>query len=198
MDAKSARERLAPLLEQAYFTSREAARVGVSSPLLAYYVKIGVLERLARGVYRGVNAPGVADFRWEDLVLAMARVKQGVVCLVTALALYELTEELPRQHWIAIPHGTRHRAGATVKVVRMRNITLGQTTLDIDGIALPIFDRERTLVDAFKYLSKETAIKALKAAVLKQGDEKIDLEKVRKYAKVLRVKMQPYLLMVST
>lgn len=49
-----------------------------------------------------------------------------------------------------------------------------------------------------KYLSTETAIKALRLAITKQGKEKIHLEKLRKYAKSQRVKIEPYLLAVST
>jgi hypothetical protein len=33
---------------------------------------------------------------------------------------------------------------------------------------LPIFDRERTIVDAFRYLGRETALKALKKALTRR------------------------------
>jgi hypothetical protein len=36
-----------------------------------------------------------------------------------------------------------------VKVVRMRNHTLGKATINIDGAIVPIFDKERTILDAF-------------------------------------------------
>ena len=90
-----------------------------------------------------------------------------------------------------------HRALPTTKVVRMRNLTLGKTTTKIGNVTLPIFDRERTLVDAFRYLGRETALKALKAALAKKGAEKIDIEKIRKYAKILRVKIEPYLIAMT-
>ncbi len=66
-----------------------------------------------------------------------------------------------------------HRAMPTTKVVRMRNLTLGKTTIKIGNITLPIFDRERTIVDAFRYLGRETALKALKVALTKKGPEKM-------------------------
>jgi hypothetical protein len=46
-----------------------------------------------------------------------------------------------------------------------------------------IFDRERTIVDAFRYLSKEIAIKALKMAVKNLSDKKLDIKKLQRYAK---------------
>jgi len=45
-----------------------------------------------------------------------------------------LTEEIPRQHWIAIKYSTRHRTTSSTKVVRMRNLDLGQTKIKISGI----------------------------------------------------------------
>lgn len=198
MKSKNSLLILSPLFKTPYFTSNEASQLGVNASVLAYYVKVGALERIERGVYRSVDAPPIKDFRWEDLVYAMARVKDGVICQVTALAIYGLTDEIPRQHWIAIHHNTRHRADSSVKIIRTRDITLGRTKINIEGIALSIFDRERTIVEAFKYLGNEAAIKALKLAVEKKGNEKIDLAKIRNYAIMLRVNIHPYILMVTT
>lgn len=190
-------EKLDSLLKEPSFTAQEARDRGVSAKLLAYHIKQGHLVKLGRGIYRGLHAKEMDDFRWEDLAESLACVKNGVICLVSALALYELTDEIPRQHWIAISHATRHRANPSVKIVRMRNIDLGSTFIEISGIRMPIFDRERTIVDAFRYLSSEIAIKALRVAVTKRGREKIRLEALRKYAKALRVKIEPYLLALS-
>ena len=198
MRSKSALKTLAPLLQAPSFTSREAAQLGISAAILGYYLKSGDIERISRGIYRAINAPSVEDFRWEDLVFAVRKLKNGVVCLTSALALYELTEEIPRQFWIAVENSTRHRAPSSTKVVRMRNLTLGKTEFKIGDIKIPIFDRERTIVDSFRYLSKETAIKALKIAITQKGSKKIKLEKIRKYAKILRFKIDPYILSVTT
>ena len=142
--------------------------------------------------------PSMEDFRWEDLTLTMRKIKNGVICLTTALAIYGLTDEIPRKHWIAIDNTTRHRADSSTKIVRMRNIELGKTTIKINSMRLSIFDRERTIVDAFRFLSIETAIKALRKGLSLAGNEKLRIEKLRKYAKILRVKIDPYLLGVST
>lgn len=199
MRPRTALQQLGPLLHVPSFTSREAARLGVHPSTLAHYVKRGELERLARGVYRSTSAPSIEDFRWEDLATAARSVKDGVICLTSALALYGLTEEIPRQHWIAIRNTTRHRTGPSIRVVRMRNLDLGRTEIDMNGLHLPIFDRERTILDAFRYLGRETAIKALRSALTaKKREERIDTEKVRKYAKRLRVQIEPYLLAVTT
>jgi predicted transcriptional regulator of viral defense system len=197
MKPKNALDRLKPLLRTPHFTSEEARLRGVSASTLAYYVKQNELMRIGHGVYRSTNISVTGDFRWEDLIEAMQRVKEGVVCLISALALYHLTEEMPSQHWIAIRNETRHRAMTNTKVVRMRNLTLGKTTIKIGKVTLPIFNRERTIVDAFRYLGRETALKALKVALTKRGRAKIDIEKIRIYAKTLRVKIEPFLIAMT-
>jgi predicted transcriptional regulator of viral defense system len=198
MKPKNALEKLRPLLHLPSFTSQDAYLLGVTAATLAYYVKQKELIRIGHGVYRGTNALIVSDFRWEDLVEAMQRVRKGVVCLTSALSLYHLTEEIPSQHWIAIRNDTLHRgAMPTTKIIRMRNLELGKTTIKIGKIILPIFDRERTIVDSFRYLGRETALKALKMALKKRGTEKIDIEKIRKYAKQLRIKIEPFLMVMT-
>jgi hypothetical protein len=65
-------------------------------------------------------------------------------------------------------------------------------------MVVPIFDRERTIVDAFRLLSREVAIKALKMALTQPGHRRLDLVKLQAYAKKLRVNIDPYLMTVTT
>lgn len=41
-------------------------------------------------------------------------------------------------------------AAPIIKIVRMRNLNLSKTTINIDDITVPIFDRERTMIRAFE------------------------------------------------
>lgn len=194
MNRKSAIKKLGSLLQAVSFTSKQAGLRGVSAALLSYYVKLQIIHRIGHGIYRGSKAIGCDDFRFEDLVDAMQKVHGGVICLVSALSLYNLTEEIPRQHWIAIRNSTHHRATMDIKIVRMRNIKLGRTTIKIGDVKCNIFDRERTIVDAFRFLGRETALKALKFSLEKKGREKIDFGKMQEYAIKLHVKIEPYIL----
>ncbi len=80
----------------------------------------------------------------------------------------------------------------------MRNMELGKTKVDIGSETVQIFDVERTILDAFRYLGVEIGVKALKAALVKSGKDKLDLKKLQKYAKELRVKIAPYIMAVTT
>lgn len=197
MKAKRKLANLGQFRKSILFTVEDAKGAGVSSGLLAYYVRKGNLRRLSRGIYRDAKAECKLDLRWEDLVVAALSIPDGAICLVSALAIYNLTEEIPREHWIAIPHRLRapHRNG--IRGVRMRNMSLGKTEMTLGGGRISIFDRERTLVDSFRYLGRETAIKALKMYFSESGRYKPDIQKLRAYARKLRVPIEPYLITVT-
>lgn len=188
-----------PLLRQASFTADEVKQFGVSTAHLGYYIKKGMIKRLGRGIYQGAEYQGFPEnFRWEDLIEAVNSVPGGVICLISALAIYDITEEIPREHWIAVAHTTSIQREGRVRIVRFRNMELGRTKVDLNGIEIPIFDRERTIVDSFRLLSRETAIKALKMALSKKGAKRLDLKKLQLYAKKLRFNIIPYLITATT
>ena len=198
MRPKTSLRKLDSLLKRPSFTSKEANRFGVSTATLGHYVKQGYLERLDRGVYRAPISPRVEDFRWEDLSETVYKVEGGVICLTSALILYELSEEMPREHWIAVSYRKTPKPRPHTKIVRMRNMKLGLGHIELDGIKLPIFDRERTIVDAFRYLSIEIAIKALKRGLTQKNGPRIDIKKVQEYAKEMRFNITPYLVTLTT
>lgn len=187
------------LLRKASFTADDAKKLGVFPAHLAYYIKKGKIKRIGRGIYQGFDFQYPLDyFHWEDLIEAVNSVPGGVVCLISALSLYDITEQIARQHWIAVPHSTSIKERRLTKIMRFRNMELGKTTIDLGGIQVPIFDRERTIIDSFRLLSRETAIKGLKMALAKRGKERLDLRKLQEYAKKLRYNIQPYLMTATT
>ncbi len=199
MEKSSCLSTIQSLLAQPSFTADEAKKLGVSPAHLAYYIKKGQLKRLSRGIYQSTDYQGAPEnFQWEDLIEAVNSVPGGVICLISALAIHDITEEIPRQHWIAVSHSTSINRGDLVRIVRFRNMELGKTTLNLAGCQIPIFDRERTIIDSFRQLSRETAIKALKMALAKKGEERLDLRKLQSYAKKLRYNIHPYLITATT
>lgn len=190
--------KLKPLLKKPLFTSKEARELGVNPPALAYLVKTGQIQRIRHGVYRGARSPSVPGFKWSDLAESALSIPNGVICLISALAIYELTEEIPREHWIAVKRDSKMRVPRPIRIVRFRNTTLGRTQINLDGVKVPIYDRERTIVDSFRQLDREVAIKALKMALAAKKKDRIDLKKLQQYAKQLRVPITPYLMAVTT
>jgi predicted transcriptional regulator of viral defense system len=191
--------RLGKLLHKSQFTTKEALEAGVPRHILSRLCKNGKIERICKGIYRSLNFD-FSDYEnliWEDLFKIAAAIPSGVICLISALSFYDLTDEIPREHWIAIPHVKKALGIPNVRFVRMRNISLGITCIKTGQYKVKIFDRERCIIDAFRYLSKEIAIKALKNYF---EDEKIkkSILKLDEYAKKLRVNIKPYILAYTT
>lgn len=190
---------LGSLLKKQFFTAKEARERGVYSALLGYYVKSGNLRRLGHGIYQSVDYEGDAsDYQWADLIEAVHSIPNGVVCLITALSIYGITDEIPRQHWIAVPHSTTIRGRRTVRIIRLRNMELGKTVIALETKQIPIFDVERTIIDSFRLLPAEIAVKALKMAIAGKAKQKLDLAKLQDYARILRFSITPYLVTATT
>ncbi len=189
---------LKDLFARPVFYAAEAREAGIHPSRLSYYVKTNRIERIGHGVYRGVDSSVDVDFQWEDLIIIAKSIPQGIICLVSALALYELTDEMPREHWIAVPHSTTAPKRDHTRIIRMRDMKTGKTMYTIGQETVVIFDKERTIVDAFRYLSKEIAIKALKAAASGRAPKKLDIKKLQQYAKQFGLNLEPYILTVTT
>lgn len=181
------------LSKKAVFSSTEGKEAGIPPRMLAYFCEKGQIEKVCRGMYKIKNLDFSSEFEWEDLVVAILSVPNGVICLISALCYYGLTDEIMREFWIAVPHATTSPSRKNARIVRMRNISFGQTTIKIGTQKIKIFDRERTVVDAFRYLDKETALKTLQTYLKASKERKPDIDKLLKYAKKLRVDLTPYI-----
>lgn len=93
--------------EHGVLRTREALELGIHPETLYQMRDEGELEQLTRGVYRLADAPPLAH---PELVAVAARAPQAVVCLISALALFDLTSQVPHEVDIAVRRGgTRPR-----------------------------------------------------------------------------------------
>lgn len=189
---------IARLAERAVFTAEEARETGIPPRMLAHFCNKGLIERISRGVYKGTAAKIDIDFRWEDLALVAMSIPNGVICLISALCYYGLTDQIMREFWIAVPHTSKSPKRPKTHIVRMRNIELGQTEFTLGANHLKIFDRERTVVDTFRHLNHEIALKALQAYLKQREPSRPNLDKLLKHAKILRVNIYPYIMALTT
>jgi predicted transcriptional regulator of viral defense system len=181
------------LSKKAVFSSAEGREAGIPSRMLAYFCLKGQIEKISRGMYKIKDLDFNSAFEWEDLAITTLSIPNGVICLISALCYYSLTDEIMREFWIAVPHATTSPFRENARIVRMRNISFGQTFVTISKRKIKIFDRERTVVDSFRYLDKETALKALQAYLKADKERKPDIDKLLRYAKKLRVDLTPYI-----
>jgi predicted transcriptional regulator of viral defense system len=180
-----------------FFTSEEAVDRGIPRHALAYLEKRGDLERIYPGVYRFSGYVPEVEFQWENLGLIAASVPGSVICLISALVFYDLTDQVMREIWLAVQHESYPPKRPNTRIIRMRNIDLGKSCIALGEYQVQIFDRERCIIDAFRYLSKEIAIKALQRYFQSKA-AKPNPKKLGAYAKKLRVNITPYILACTT
>lgn len=156
----------------------------------------GLLDKIGRGLYR---LPSHPRSEHESLATVATKVPQAVFCLLTALQFHELTTQLPRQLWIAMPRSS-HVPRIDYPPVKMVQMTSDVYTAGIeehqrDGVTLRVYSIAKTVADCFKHRNKiglDVALEALKNVHAKR---KASTDDLWRYAKVCRVAnvMRPYL-----
>ena len=185
------------LLKKTLISSKDFRENEHPPGLLRYYEKKGLIKRVGRGLYSNIQNPPDIDFKWEDLVHAVLSIPNGVITGISALDIYDLTDEIPREHWVAVPHGTSLGSRPIVRIIHTRNHNTGLSSIKLGDVTVPIYEPERVLIDAFKLTDRETAIKALKEA-FKSEKKQINVDKLINYSKKLRTNIIPYLEVVTT
>lgn len=179
------------LLRSVDLESIEVPRV-----ILTRLHEAGLLERVGRGLYR---LPGTWTSEYENLAAVAAKAPQAVFCLLTALQFHELTTELPRQVWIAMPRGS-HLPRIDYPPLRMVQFSgeayaSGIEEVARDGALLKVYSAAKTVADCFKYRNKiglDVALQALKDA---RAGGKASVDDIWRFAGVCRVTnvIRPYL-----
>lgn len=155
-----------------------------------------MLERLDRGLYRLTDLPPLSD---PDLVTVANKIPKGVICLISALHLHDITTQIPHEVSIAVSRGTEPPR-LEYPPIRLywfsaAAFTAGIETHRIDGTPVQIYSAEKTLADCFKYRNKIGMDTVLEALTLYRDQYKPKPRKLIEYAKVCRVEriMRPYL-----
>jgi hypothetical protein len=166
----------ADLLEQLgpVFRWRDAQRAGLSDPTVHRLLADGKLERISHGLYLQAEAQ-VADL---DLVVVAAANDRSTICLTSALARHDLTDQIPRRIDVALPRGTRPpKVSAPVRWHRFAPATfdLGRDVITLDGgYTLGLYSPERSIVDAYRLRhleGDELGREALKAWLRQRGSQ---------------------------
>jgi predicted transcriptional regulator of viral defense system len=175
--------------------ARDLEARGVPRAQLARWVAAGELARVGRGLYA---LPNREIGEHESIVHAAARVDAGIVCLLSALRIYELTTQNPPDVWIAIPRTARapRLDWPPLRVIRWSGAALkfGVIRRDVDGVPVRMTTPARTVADCFKHRSTvglDVAIEALRDYRRRRAGTIDELMAAARACRVNRV-MQPY------
>jgi len=146
-------ERLFQIAEgqDGYFTTRQAAELGVSRVAIKQAEQRGRLERATRGVYRLTRYPYTANVGqlWEAVLWPQSRKEiTAVLSHDTALVLHNLSDINPPKTHITLPKRFRIQREKPEWLEVHRDHLLADDTELVNG--LPVTTITRTLIDIGK------------------------------------------------
>ena len=168
--------------------SADFVAAGIRAVDVVSLCNAGYLDRVRHGYYQMAEQNEAT----EEQMLATL-IPQGIVCVESALFHYGYSDFAPRKWSVAVPR-TISRTKLDVDALPLQTYfvqqdlyELGKTTGNFHGTTLPVYDKERTICDCFKYRSRldtELFSKALNAYA---NDPQKNLNNLSIYAKKLRV-----------
>jgi len=164
------------------FSPRDIKGLGITQAQFKPLLAEEQVLRLSRGVY---VLPG-ADLDDESLFRAATMRIEGpsAICLLSALAFYGITDQIPKKVWLLVPE-SKQTAHKDIRLLRRNDPQWKTGIVTHDGYK--ITNIERTLVDALalkRILGVSVGVSALKTAL---ADKKTTLDKVLRMATQLKV-----------
>jgi predicted transcriptional regulator of viral defense system len=164
------------------FSSKDALLLGLNYHDLNVLEINGEILKLARGIYQ---KSGKESIEVDSYGIALAHLGgPAAICLWSALAFHELTEEVPEKIWVYVPIGKYSHLN-TVKVVRKKHPFWDIGIETIKGIR--VTDINRTLIDALydkKHISETESFKMIHTAL---KNKKTSIKKLFEMANKLGV-----------
>ena len=105
---------------------------------------------ISRGVFRLSDSPLLAI----GLGNRCNPGPDGVICLISALAFYEITTQIPHEVHVALPRGAETRLDhPPIRAYRFTGeaFTAGVDAHALDGVSIRIYSPEKTLADCFNF-----------------------------------------------
>jgi predicted transcriptional regulator of viral defense system len=169
------------------FRSRDAVAAGVSWRDLYGLRERGEIVELSRGLYQLADAAGTSNV---DFVAVCGRAPQGMICLNSALAYWDLSDEIAARVHLAVPSGS-HRPvigypPTRVHVFHAATFAIGRLEVTEEtSERFWVSDRERTVVDAFR-LRHLTGEDLAFAALRRYLESRPSLARLAEVARALR------------
>jgi predicted transcriptional regulator of viral defense system len=193
----SATQRFNQLIRtQAVVRADDLEQQGIPRNYLVRGLRAGKLERIGRGLYRGIGGPLSEN---QTLVEVSKKIPQAVICLSSALRFHHLTTQAPFEVWIALKRGawTPTSDYPPVRVVRFSPASLkfGVQERKVQGGIIRVYSPAKTIADCFKFRSKvgtDVALEALREGLRSRNASVDEIWEAAKICRVANV-MRPYM-----
>jgi len=165
-----------------FFRPVQLEAAGLTRDQLPALLRSGAVERIARGLYRIVDAEPTENY---SLAMACARVPNSIVCLLSALRVHGIGTQAPADVWLAIPHKARapRLPELRLRIVRFSGPawTYGVQETEFEGVRARITSPARTVADCFRFerlVGPEAAVEALQDALRQRRVTVAELSRV--------------------
>jgi predicted transcriptional regulator of viral defense system len=184
------------IIDRPLVRAHELRAHGITAATIARAEANGLISRVSRGLYQSHDSEMDND---QALAEVAKQIPSGVICMISALAYHGLTDQMPRQIWVAI--GKSAWAPALryppIHLVRLspNYLTQGIEYHTISGVKVPIYSIAKTLADAFRnprLVDRSVAIESLKRALNDKRVSPSDIYEAARAGAALKV-MSPYL-----
>lgn len=154
---------------------QDLADAGLTRRQLERLIEAEEYERIAPGRFLRAGAADDTTAAWMAIA---AKRPQATLCLLTALSIHDLTDEIPTRSNVAIPRGTKPVTIWTAPISWHHfdavTFDIGRTEYALPaGMTIGLYSAERTIIDLFR-LSHEwgsdLAIEALKQWLRLRGN----------------------------
>ena len=179
-----------------FIRTAQALKAGIHPRTLYQLRDRGTLEQISRGVYRLCEQPPVSD---PDLFTVATRIPQGVICLISALAIHGITTQIPRTVEIALPKGSESPRldypPITLHRFSTASFNAGIEIREVDEIPIQVYSPEKTIADCCKFRHQIGMDVFLEALELYKERKRANFALILEYAQICRVGtvIKPYL-----
>lgn len=181
---------------QRIIRSRELEAEGIPRVTLTRLVRKGQLERVGKGLY---TLPNMQVSEHTSLAQVAKKCPRGIICLLSALRVHDLTTQSPHEVWLALSSKARppKLEYPPLRIVRFSGpaLTEGIVEHEFDGTGVRVTNIPKTVADCFKYRNKVGLDVALEALQEGHRSRRMKIDELWYFAQICRVArvMRPYI-----
>lgn len=172
----------------------ELKDLGISSRQITRLIEDGSISRIKHGFYESIEYPP------KEEVIVARLFPDAVIFLESALMYYDYTDRIPSAWQIAVDRNSKtsqYRIEYPLiepYYLEPKFINIGVDTIQVDGVDIRIYDKDRTICDTLRYekkLEEEVFSNSIKRYI---KDPKKNVRRLFEYAEEFNItnKVQTY------
>ena len=176
-------------LKNGVISALDLRKSGLSVNNIYPLLNQGSVIRIHHGYFKWIESEMTEN---DDFIIISRVIPKGIICLVSALAHYQIITTIPREISIALERGATKPKRPTFPPVRYyyfasNTFDEGLEVFNLNGSLVRIYNLERTLCDCIKFRNKiglEIVKEALKNYIARPTK---NIPQLEMYAKKIRI-----------